>query len=358
MRITLPPQKYNPAGIAAFFEALVDRVRSLPGTERASVATQFPPIVNFSTRVRIDGSPSSGAGALPMSLFTLASADYFATLRMTLAAGRLFDARDTHGAPQVAVVNETFARRYFAGGRRSAAALRWPARMPRARMSAGPKSWASCATYEARARRPRRLRSSISTSDSSNGGNQLFLRADERRPARHAGRRAARGRGDRSRSAGVCLVQTLDEAFGQVELQRRVTTVLVAAFGILALTLAGVGIYGVLACAVVARTREIAVRVALGADRRRVATRVTLDALLLVAVGLVAGLGGARLSVRSSSGCSTRSVRATRQPSRPSASSWRSSASPRRRSPRAGQPASTRRSPCAWSERARPCLGT
>ncbi len=296
MRITLPPQKYNPAGIAAFFEALVDRVRSLPGTERASVATQFPPIVTFSTRVRIDGSPSSGAGALPMSLFTLASADYFATLRMTLAAGRLFDARDTHGAPQAAVVNETFARRYFAGGpaigRRIAMAgedaaskdVRWAEVVGVVRdiRSQGPAAPHSPELY-------------LDVRQLDLWWNQLFLlvRTNGDPLAMLADVRRAVAAIDPDQP--VYAVQTLDEAFGQVELQRRVTTGLVAAFGILALTLAGVGIYGVLACAVVARTREIAVRVALGADRRRVATRVTLDALLLVAVGLVAGLGGARL---------------------------------------------------------------
>ena len=117
MRITLPPQKYNPAGIASFFEALVDRVRSLPGIERAAVATQFPPDVNFSTRIRIDGvtvERHRRAARRPSSRSR--AQDYFATLGMPLAAGRLFDARDTSGAPQVAVVNETFARRYLADG--------------------------------------------------------------------------------------------------------------------------------------------------------------------------------------------------------------------------------------------------
>jgi predicted permease len=261
---------------------------------RAAVATQYPPNVNFSTQVRIEGAPSSGAGALPTSIFTLASQEYFAALGIQLAAGRLFETRDTSGAPQVAVVNETFARRYLAGsnpiGRRIAMAgdstgkdqLRWAevVGVVRDTRSQGLATPPSPELY-------------LDVRQLELWWNQLFLLVrtggDPRAILPDVRRAVAAIDPDQP----VYLVQTLDEAFEQTNLQRRVTTILVAAFGLLAVVLAAVGIYAVLACAVAARTREIAVRVALGADRRHVATRVTIEALALVAVGLVLGLGAA-----------------------------------------------------------------
>jgi putative ABC transport system permease protein len=292
MRITLPPQKYDRAGVDAFFESLVDRVRAIPGVARAATATQVPPDVSFATQIRLDGAPAAREGELPTSLYTLASQDYFAALRIPLAAGRVFDARDTARAPHVAVVNESFARRYFpasppigrrvamAGENADASNIRWAeivgvVRDTRSRGAATPPS-------------PELY---FDVRQLEGAWNQLFLLVRTSADPRALLPEVRRAVASLDPDQPVYAVRTLDEAFAQADLQRRVTTWLVAAFGVLAVTLAAVGIYGVLACAVAARTREIAVRVALGADRGRVAGRVTAEALGLVGVGLGIGLG-------------------------------------------------------------------
>ena len=115
MRLTLPQEKYQGEAIAAFFGELVDRVEAIPGVRAAGATSQLPPM-NFSAlEVVVDGRERDASAPIPTADATIASPGYFTALGARLVAGRLFDGRDTAGAPGVALINETAVRRLFPG---------------------------------------------------------------------------------------------------------------------------------------------------------------------------------------------------------------------------------------------------
>jgi putative ABC transport system permease protein len=287
MRLTLPPQKYQGAAIGAFFDALVARVGALPGVESSAAASQFPPRVVFSTRVRVEGAPSTGEGALPTAGFTHVTPGFFDVLGIPLRVGRAIDARDRPGTPRVAVVNEAFVRRYLGGGtpigRRVALAgderdAPWFEVVGVAgdTRSRGPASPPSPEIF-------------LPVGQLGDVWNQLFLlvrTAGDPRSILPAVREAVR---HLDADQPVYAIQTLDDVFDAARLQPRVSSWLMGAFAALALVVAAVGLYGVLSYAVTARTREIGIRMALGADRSRVIGHVVGQAGVLLGIG--AGMG-------------------------------------------------------------------
>ena len=136
--------------MTAFFDELVRRVRTLPGVQASAAATQFPPMVTFSSRVRVQGSQAASEGELPSANFTLTTPGLFDALGLRVRAGRALDERDRAGAPRVAVVNEAFVRRHLRtafAARGSCCARR------RQRRRNGPRSSASPPTFGAAASR-------------------------------------------------------------------------------------------------------------------------------------------------------------------------------------------------------------
>jgi putative ABC transport system permease protein len=289
MRLTLPPQKYQGEAVGAFFDDLVARVRALPGVSASAAASQFPPQINFSSRLRVEGAGGEGEGELPSANFTLVTAGFFDTLGVRLRTGRLLEERDRRGAPPVVVVNEAFMRRYLGGasplGRRIALA------------GTGPAAWREVVGVVADIRSqglavPAGPQIYLPNTQLGDAWNQLFLlirTAGEPRSVLPMVRDAVRQLDPEQPVYGI---QTLDEVFDAVLLQPRVSTWLMGAFAALALAIAAVGLYGVLSFAVTSRTREIGIRMALGADRTRVVGRVVGDAAVLAMVGAAIGLAG------------------------------------------------------------------
>jgi len=289
MRLTLPQQKY-PTGeaITSFFEELARRVGEVPGVYASATVSQFPPIEMFSSQIEIDGGNVAGS-MLPTANTTIASRDYFKALGVPVIKGRTFTQEDTPASPRTVVVNQAFVTRHLAGRDPIGARVRIAGRDP-----AGP--WAEIVGVvgdvrnngAATAPRPEVF---IPMEQGRDTWNQLFLvvRSDRDAASLIAAVRAAVVSIDPEQP--VYMIQTMDEAVATSSFQQRISAMLLTAFAGVALVLAAIGIYGVMSYSVNARTQEIGVRMAIGAERADVIRLVLLQVARMAALGLVIGVG-------------------------------------------------------------------
>lgn len=287
MRITLPSEKYRGSAINRFFQDLVSRLEQAPGVRGVSVASQFPPAGPFSTPFRIEGVEASDQ-TLPSALITAASDGHFATLGVPLVSGRIFEPGDRTDAPAVAIVNQAFVSRYLSNAEAIGARVRTgPADRPSPPMEI---VGIVANTQNRGVREPASPEIFVPVDQQVN--NQLFV--------------LVRGSGD----AGALLptvrqqiaaldpdqpiysVQSMDDVVAAATFGPRLSALLFAVFAAVALTLAALGIYGVMSHAVGARTQEIGVRMAVGAARRDVVRLVLGEVARLAAAGIIAGLAG------------------------------------------------------------------
>lgn len=281
MRISVPPSR-NPSPL---FHRIEQSVRSLPGVESVAVANTLPLVANRADTMRfnVPGSPLINPDALPAAQNRRISPSYFDAMRIPLISGRAFTERDL-GEP-VVIVNSTLARRF------------WPGRDPVGlKFITGPwgpnPSWSTIIGVAGDVKQfgldseptldlyfpslaPKYL--IVKTA-----GDAASLSKAVRAAIQHAGA-----------DLPVSEIRTMDQVLSQSARGRRWTMGLLAAFAVLALVLALVGIYGVISWSVAQRTREIGVRIALGADPRDISRMIVGEALKLSAVGLLLGLGGA-----------------------------------------------------------------
>ncbi len=281
------PNKH--AAIAAFHQRLLEAVQALPGVQVAAICNNPP----FGGRSRdssfaITGRPDPKPGEEPSAEALSVSPDYFKTMGIPILRGRSFDASDTLGKPKVVLIDESFARRYFPGQdplgqqindnepvatREQFTIIGIVPTVRHGELSAEPKF---VQMYSAAAQDPELQVG-------------LLIRAAAGNPLALTGAvRAAVLAVDPE--LPVFDVRSMDAALSETLATRRLSVVLIGLFSGLALLLAALGLYGVLAYAVAQRTREIGIRLALGAAPGNVFRLIVRRGMGMVATGLALGL--------------------------------------------------------------------
>ncbi len=287
MRLTLPREKYSGEAANAFFDSLIERVQAIPGVRSASAASQFPPLSTFESQFRVEGAEVP-QGTLPNALITVTTPKHFETLSVPIRRGRAFTPDDRLDAPRVALVNQAFASRYLRNedplGQRIAVGS--PQR---------PETTVTVVGIVADVRnngaaQPVRPEIFVPVHQQTLW-NQLFVLVRAEGTASSILPAVRQAVVSLDREQPVYAIQTLEDAVALSSFQQQISATLIGLFAVVALTLAAVGIYGVMSYAVSARTQEMGIRLALGAQPQSVLWLVLRQVALLSVIGLTIGIG-------------------------------------------------------------------
>ena len=295
--LPVPDKKFSePEQIATFYRSLLDKLYAIPGVSSADVATGMPLTdQGFGMNFDIVGQPKHDNNSRVTAGFIMATPDYFKTFGVRMVGGRGLTEQDIEGSPRVAVVNEHFVHRYLPGVDPIGQRILVGQIVPGANRPGAPIEWEIVGVFH----------------DTLNNGpredpygeiivpfyQSLWPRVDV----------GIRTSGDPElirKSVGAVIssidpdlpmagVATMDQIVENSFLEDRSVTVLFGILGTVALLLAAVGIYGVMAFSVAQRTHEIGLRMALGADRKQVLQLVLREGVVLALAGLGIGLIGA-----------------------------------------------------------------
>ena len=291
----LPAAKYaNDTVVAQFAEQSLGRIRAVPGIRSAALLGSVPLSGNWaSTSYQPDGQAPPADGVPPVTQFNVVTDGFFATMGMPVVKGRDFTPADRVGSAPVAIVSVELARRA------------WPGRTPvgeRIRVLGPPEVVATVVGVVGNVKQltltePTTPQLYLAKAQNPGIFSSVAARTDGDPDALADALRAAIWSVDPDQP--VWKIRTMESLVARDVAPQRFTAMLSSSFAVLALVLAAIGVYGVMSYTVAQRTREIGIRMALGAGRGEVERMVLRRGLRIVvvatALGLAAAYGGARL---------------------------------------------------------------
>jgi len=283
----LSEAKYPPHQQAAFYQQAWQRIQALPGVKSVGAIDNLPLSgIHGGGPFTIEGHPTESDADAPSAYRCIVSVNYFRTMGIPLLHGREFTERDGEGTPSVLMINETAAHRY------------WPGQNPvgsRLSFTTGrtQPTWLEIVgvvkdVLHDGLESPAKPTIYLPFLQSAQAFMVTVVRTDIDPAGLASAVRRAIGAVDKDQP--VLMTRTMADIYSDSVAQRRFNTALVVAFGTLALLLAVVGVYGLMAFAVTQRTHEMGVRIALGAERWDVVKLVLGQGLRLAFFGIVFGL--------------------------------------------------------------------
>jgi len=296
--VLLPKARYDTdEKIARFNDQLIERIRSLPGVESAALGLNIPFDNNeWDSPFHLSGTPPGSPGERPEAEINHVTPDYFRVMGMPVLRGRAFTEDDRADRPRSVIIDETFAQKYFPGkdpigqqiddnqsDQKNPPPLTIVGVVPRTRNEA---------PGEDNVEQYHWPQMTFAADQVPNRSNMLLVRVKSGNPLAlvPAIKRELQGLDPDQAFAGISTMESnIAKSLGS----RRMMTSLLSEFAVIALVLASVGLYGVMALTVTQRTRELGVRLALGAQRADIFRLVLSQGMLLVLAGLTVGLLGA-----------------------------------------------------------------
>jgi predicted permease len=295
--VALPEQQYKTSAAAGrFMRDLVARVGAHADVEHTAGVYGLPLDDTFGASSSFTRTGETDSADSPSAGMRVVTPGYFATLKIPLKSGRLFDERDDENGPEVVAINEEAARRYWPGvnplgqqlhlgvrlaearsGMKTIVAVVGDVRSSRLDATAAPEVYVPYAQHPV---------DSLTIAVRTVGDPAGFM------PTAHADLASL------DRNLPLAGIRTMDEVVGRSIAERRFTMLLLATFAVVAVLLAAIGVYGVLAYLVSQRTQEIGVRLAIGATPGNVVGLFVREGAMLMAIGVACGLAGALLVTR------------------------------------------------------------
>jgi putative ABC transport system permease protein len=286
------PSRLGAQGLPDFYRQTVEQIRAVPGVESATVARDFPLAgVDPSTPILTEGQAPSPVPGEIVTRYRAVGDDYFRTLQIPLVQGRGFDPRDTGSSPPVAIVSESLARKYWPGenavGKRLKPKVAGSSWCVVVGVAADVRHWGADVDIEPTAYYPySQVPESTRSLVEANMGIAIRSRMAQAELLNAIKAAVAKV----NQNVPVYGVKTMDSMVSDAGSLRNFDLWLLTVFSLLALSLAAVGVYAVMAFSVSQRTREIGVRMALGANSRDVMRLVLRRGVRLAITGAIVGV--------------------------------------------------------------------
>jgi putative ABC transport system permease protein len=314
-RLAIPEARYKEnAQIENFYLALVQRIKGLPGVEEAGGTVGLPMNGGIESGVAVEGQEPKDRASSTVAVNLSVTPDYFRAMDIPLVAGRYFDEHDREGSEKVVIIDEMLAKRFFADESPLGKRLHMgtgigidPAQMPpwlkvvgvvKHVRHYGPSEQGRVEIY-----RPFN-QFAIQPDSPLLQGQPLTFPRSMSLAVRAAGEPTAltnsirNAVGELDPEVPISAVQTMDEIVATNISPQKFATWMLGLFAAVAMLLAALGIYGVMAYSVVQRTHEIGIRMALGAERKDVLRMIVGQGMKLTLVGVGVGLVGSFLVMR------------------------------------------------------------